>query len=536
MAAGYKEIVSFEHGLAEEGAIVVKLWLHISPKEQLKRFESRAGDPLKAWKLTPDDWENRAKRDASTWRRSRRCSIAPTATRPLAPDLGRVQALCPGPGGPHRRRGNRGRDAALGTGAAAAALESGIRSAIDHEEPYPLSRFRIFALLAALAALATVFAACGGSSKSSEDPQKVIDNASLEGVKSGNLDLSLAVKSEGDEGGNLDVELSGPFQSGSEGNLPQFALTARAKGTAKGEDIDFEGGLTLLSDRAYVNYKGTEYEVDPTTFGFVKSGFEQAEQEGGSEEANGADVTACQEAATGLKVGDFVDNLSNEGSAEVDGTSTTKVSGDLNTGAAIDALIKLTENPACSAQLEAAGPLPIGELEKAKGELTTAVKKAHVDVYVGDDDIIRKLAAEMTIEPKGSGDEKVEVESRTLARRRQRRTGDQPRRPTRSRSKGLFQKLGVNPIELLEGASSGEGLGSLLEGSPAAAPPPAEAPPPAAREARRCRWPAGLPRMPQGPKRRPTCRSARAGRVAADASGSSQRASPRRRPSPFRIR
>jgi len=60
---GYEEIASFEQGLAEEGAVVVKLWLHISAKEQLKRFESRAADPLKAWKLTPDDWENRVKRD-----------------------------------------------------------------------------------------------------------------------------------------------------------------------------------------------------------------------------------------------------------------------------------------------------------------------------------------------------------------------------------------------------------------------------------------------------------------------------------------
>ena len=27
----------------------------------------------------------------------------------------------------------------------------------------------------------------------------------------------------------------------------------------------------LLGDKAYVNYEGTEYEVDPTTFSFVKS-------------------------------------------------------------------------------------------------------------------------------------------------------------------------------------------------------------------------------------------------------------------------
>jgi polyphosphate kinase 2 (PPK2 family) len=58
----YEEIVGFEQGLAEEGAIIVKFWLHISPKEQLKRFKARETDPLRAWKLTPEDWENRAKR------------------------------------------------------------------------------------------------------------------------------------------------------------------------------------------------------------------------------------------------------------------------------------------------------------------------------------------------------------------------------------------------------------------------------------------------------------------------------------------
>jgi polyphosphate kinase 2 (PPK2 family) len=58
----YDEIVAFEEGLAAEGTILVKLWLHVSPEEQLKRFERRAGDPLKAWKLTEEDWRNRDKR------------------------------------------------------------------------------------------------------------------------------------------------------------------------------------------------------------------------------------------------------------------------------------------------------------------------------------------------------------------------------------------------------------------------------------------------------------------------------------------
>lgn len=57
----YGEIEAFERTLADEGAIVVKLWLHISPEEQLKRFEGRAADPLKSWKLTDEDWRNREK-------------------------------------------------------------------------------------------------------------------------------------------------------------------------------------------------------------------------------------------------------------------------------------------------------------------------------------------------------------------------------------------------------------------------------------------------------------------------------------------
>ena len=58
----YGEINAFEQTLTDEGTILVKFWLHISAKEQLKRFESRAADPLKSWKLTPEDWENREKR------------------------------------------------------------------------------------------------------------------------------------------------------------------------------------------------------------------------------------------------------------------------------------------------------------------------------------------------------------------------------------------------------------------------------------------------------------------------------------------
>lgn len=59
----YGEINEFEAELAENGAVVMKFWLHITPKEQLKRFNKRAKVPYKQWKLTDEDWRNRDKWD-----------------------------------------------------------------------------------------------------------------------------------------------------------------------------------------------------------------------------------------------------------------------------------------------------------------------------------------------------------------------------------------------------------------------------------------------------------------------------------------
>src|SRR5918998_1051004 len=60
----YEEIVAFEQGLHREGMLLIKFWMHISHEEQLKRFERRSKIPLKAWKLTDEDWRNREKRPA----------------------------------------------------------------------------------------------------------------------------------------------------------------------------------------------------------------------------------------------------------------------------------------------------------------------------------------------------------------------------------------------------------------------------------------------------------------------------------------
>ncbi len=54
----YPQIVEYERALATEGLVLVKLWLHVSEDEQLRRFRARERDPLKRWKLTGEDWRN----------------------------------------------------------------------------------------------------------------------------------------------------------------------------------------------------------------------------------------------------------------------------------------------------------------------------------------------------------------------------------------------------------------------------------------------------------------------------------------------
>ena len=60
----YQEICDFESELVDSGLLVVKFWLQIGKAEQLRRFEARQSSPFKRFKITEEDWRNRAKWDA----------------------------------------------------------------------------------------------------------------------------------------------------------------------------------------------------------------------------------------------------------------------------------------------------------------------------------------------------------------------------------------------------------------------------------------------------------------------------------------
>jgi len=55
----YDQINRFEKNIAENGAIIIKIFLHLSKAEQKKRFLDRIDDPAKNWKLSPFDAKER---------------------------------------------------------------------------------------------------------------------------------------------------------------------------------------------------------------------------------------------------------------------------------------------------------------------------------------------------------------------------------------------------------------------------------------------------------------------------------------------
>jgi polyphosphate kinase 2 len=71
-----EDVVNFEHDLVRQNLILVKLYFSVSKEEQKRRFDSRASDPLKQWKLSEVDlqaqdlWEEFSKKKYEMLRRT----------------------------------------------------------------------------------------------------------------------------------------------------------------------------------------------------------------------------------------------------------------------------------------------------------------------------------------------------------------------------------------------------------------------------------------------------------------------------------
>lgn len=318
-------------------------------------------------------------------------------------------------------------------------------------------------LFALLVAMATGLAACGDEggeeTATAGGFEGRLERASFAEAKSGELEIALEIDDHV-AGEEINMRILGIFLGAGEDQLPQFDMAVEAHGPLNGEEIDFDGGLTVLADRAVLNYQGETFELDPAAFAEVKSSFEESRGEGGE-----ADVTACAQVLEGISVNDLIDDLSNEGKAEtLDGVPVTRLSGDLAVQQAFATALKLSEDPACGGQLELAGSWAPNELKKIERSLNGALSERRVEVDIDRNDLLRRIAVDlMLVGPKGGKKKKVEVDLDV----RLARVNEVQALPNPSPAKpmeALAKKLGLNPLEAIEDGE-GEGLGGLLEGT-----------------------------------------------------------------------
>lgn len=254
-------------------------------------------------------------------------------------------------------------------------------------------------------------ASCGGDEGSDRDPQEVL-SATFNNdtrISSGVLDVTVEASAEGDQGGSVSLNLNGPFQGDPDNAaaFPQLDMTASVSGEGQGQSLDFEGGLVVTEDNAFVEYGGDAYEVGTEAFTQLK---EQAEAQAGATEGESTDAATsfregCEQAieaqggdpaACDFDISAWFTDLSNEGTEDVGGAETTHIAGQLNVETMLNDLIQIgTSVPGANTQ-----GLSPEAIQAQLGTVTEAIETADFNVYSAtEDDTLRQLDFEIAIDP-----------------------------------------------------------------------------------------------------------------------------------------
>lgn len=254
-------------------------------------------------------------------------------------------------------------------------------------------------LVAGLAAVVAL-AACGGGDEAGADPQQILDDAlgGEGGVDSGVLDIELAVASSGEGAGELPIDLSaelgGPFQSNGSAALPSVDFELSASIDAGGMPLDIDGGLTLTEDGAWVGFQGAEYQLDDSTFQALEAAYEQSA-------AERDDRPQGSLAQFGIDPRDWVTDLTNEGTEDLDGDEVVHVSGTADVTKLVSDLNDVAQ------QTEQATALGDADLDA----LARTVDAATIDVYAtSGEHALRQIDVGLVLADPSGGAGELDVE------------------------------------------------------------------------------------------------------------------------------
>ncbi len=320
-----------------------------------------------------------------------------------------------------------------------------------------MHRIRALIVIALALALGLAVAACGGDDDGGgEDPQQVLRDTfnNDQSVDSGSFDLKLKVEAEGDQGGTFEGSLSGPFQS-QEGKFPQADLNAEIKLDSSAQDFSGSAGLISTGDGAFVNFQDTDYAVPQELFDQFSTSYEQLQKQSKAQGDQGNNFLN----SLGIDPTNWLTDLSNEGTEDVDGTETVHISGQADVPKLVEDIKKIARNaPNVGQQVT---PAQLGQLD----QLTSIIKSADFDIFSGkSDNLLRKLDASLELSPPattpGAPDSVTLEVSLTISNVNEPQTitaptGAQP-------LANLLQQFGIDPSQLGGALRGGLGAGGAL--------------------------------------------------------------------------
>lgn len=323
-------------------------------------------------------------------------------------------------------------------------------------DPPTVHRIRALILIALALALGIAVSACGGGGDDGgEDPQQVLQDTfnNEQSIDSGSFDLNLKVNAEGDQGGTFEGTLKGPFQS-QEAKFPQFDLNAEIKLDTSAQDFSGSAGLTSTGEGAFVSFQDTDYEVPQELFDQFSTSYEELQQQSQSQGDQGNLLESL-----GINPSNWLTDLSNEGTEDVEGTETVHISGQADVPKLVEDIKKIAQNaPNVGQQVT---PAQLGQLD----QLTSIIKSADFDIFSGaSDNLLRKIEANLELTPPagtpGAPDSVTLEVSLTISDVNEPQTISAPSgaQPLAS----LLQQFGIDPSQLGGALRGGLGAGGAL--------------------------------------------------------------------------
>ncbi len=207
-------------------------------------------------------------------------------------------------------------------------------------------------------------------------PDQLLASAfSVDALKSASFEGSLSFTSNGEKN---TVKTSGAFESADAKEMPK----ADVQVSVDVPGFDGSGGFVTTGNRAWFTRGDVGYAVPQAAWSKIVKGREQ-----------GAPPTA-KAVVLDVDPSAWLQNVKSEGTEQMDGVQVTHVSADVNSARAITDVAKT---------MDGAGQIPAG----AEASLAKVIDNGHIDAWVGEDKILRRVSLELS--GKGDGGRAVDM-------------------------------------------------------------------------------------------------------------------------------